>query len=355
MHMADALISPAVGGIAWAAGAGAVIYSTAKIKNELGDKKVPLMGIAGAFVFAAQMINFTIPATGSSGHIGGGILLAGLLGPYPALLAIAAVLLIQCLFFADGGLLALGCNILNMGIIPCLVVYPLVFKPLVKKGYTLARITAASILAVVIGLQFGAFGVVLETLASRITALPFRTFVLLMQPIHLAIGVVEGVVTAAVLGFVYSLSPEILESAKQGSATTIRNTAGQNAGQSTARASVKKVLVALALISLLVGGFLSIFASAYPDGLEWAMGKTLVSTGNEGMELEAEGPVFHRARSIQDAAAFMPDYNFPGSGEEGSPGGTSLAGILGSLITCALAGMAGYGIYRVKKSRLKAS
>ncbi|MDR2403395.1 MAG: energy-coupling factor ABC transporter permease, partial [Spirochaetaceae bacterium] len=134
--MADALISPAVGGAAWAVSAAAVAYSTVKIKNELGDKKVPLMAVAGAFVFAAQMINFTIPATGSSGHIGGGILLAGLLGAFPALLTIAAVLVIQCLCFADGGLLALGCNILNMGVIPCLVVYPLIFKPILGKGYT---------------------------------------------------------------------------------------------------------------------------------------------------------------------------------------------------------------------------
>ena len=145
MHMADALISPAVGGAAWVVSAAAVAYSTAKIKNELGDKKVPLMAVAGAFVFAAQMINFTIPATGSSGHIGGGILLAGLLGAFPALLTIAAVLVIQCLFFADGGLLALGCNILNMGVIPCLVVYPLIFKPILGKGYTVKRISLAAI------------------------------------------------------------------------------------------------------------------------------------------------------------------------------------------------------------------
>ena len=80
------------------------------------------------------MINFTIPATGSSGHIGGGILLAAMLGPYAALLTIAAVLIIQCLFFADGGLMALGCNIFNMGVYACFLAYPLIFKPMVSKG-----------------------------------------------------------------------------------------------------------------------------------------------------------------------------------------------------------------------------
>ena len=123
MHMADALLSPAVGGLMYAASAVSVAYAARAVKkSELEGQKLPLMAVAGAFVFAAQMINFTIPGTGSSGHIGGGILLAGMLGGYPALLALAAVLVIQCLFFADGGLLALGANIFNMGVIPCLVV-----------------------------------------------------------------------------------------------------------------------------------------------------------------------------------------------------------------------------------------
>lgn len=129
MHMADALLSPAVGISMCAVSMGAIAYSAAKIKkDELSEKKLPIMAAAGAFVFAAQMINFTIPATGSSGHIGGGILLAALLGGFPAMLTISAVLIVQCLFFADGGLLALGCNIFNLGVIPCFVVYPLLFK-----------------------------------------------------------------------------------------------------------------------------------------------------------------------------------------------------------------------------------
>jgi cobalt/nickel transport system permease protein len=108
MHMADALLSPAVGGTMWAATAGTIAWCSKKVRAELDERKVPLMGVLAAFIFAAQMINFTIPATGSSGHLGGGLLLAVLLGPWAAFLAIASVLFIQALFFADGGLLALG-------------------------------------------------------------------------------------------------------------------------------------------------------------------------------------------------------------------------------------------------------
>lgn len=342
MHMADALISPAVGGAAWIVSAAAAAYSSAKIKKELGEQKVPLMAVAASFVFAAQMINFTIPGTGSSGHIGGGILLAGLLGPYPALLSLTAVLAIQCLFFADGGLLALGCNIFNMGVVPCLIVYPLIFKPLLGKSISAKTITAASILAVVIGLQIGAFGVVIETQLSGVTALPFSIFVLLMQPIHLAIGIVEGIITAAVLNFVYALRPEIAESGVTGEPLR-------------AGISLSKVLACLAVLTLITGGIFSLFASAYPDGLEWAMEKTL-DAGDGDAELEAAGPVFRRAEAIQEAAAFMPDYGFPvPEGEEGSAAGTSVAGLLGSVLTCILAGGTGYLIYRVKKNRLKAA
>ncbi|MDR3336928.1 MAG: energy-coupling factor ABC transporter permease [Treponema sp.] len=333
--MADALISPAIGGAAWAVSAAAVAYSTVKIKNELGEKKIPLMAVAGAFVFAAQMINFTIPATGSSGHIGGGILLSGLLGGFPALLTIAAVLVIQCLFFADGGLLALGCNIFNMGVIPCLVVYPLIFKPILSRGYNVQRISAVAILSAVLGLQLGAFAVVLETLFSGITALPFSTFVLLMQPIHLAIGIVEGIITAAVLNFVFAMRPEILESS--------------GAGTPLQGVPVKKVIVTFVVITVLVGGILSIFASAYPDGLEWAIGRT---AGTD--ELEADGPVFQSVAAAQEATAIMPDYGFAGD-EESSPAGTAVAGIAGSLLTCVLAGAAGLVIRQVKKGKVKAA
>ena len=114
MHMADALISPIVGGAMLVATVGVAAYSIKKVKYDLDDKKIPLMGVMGAFIFAAQMINFSIPGTGSSGHLGGGLLLAIILGPYAGFLTMASILIIQALFFGDGGLLALGCNIFNL-------------------------------------------------------------------------------------------------------------------------------------------------------------------------------------------------------------------------------------------------
>ncbi|MGE4353400.1 MAG: energy-coupling factor ABC transporter permease [Oscillospiraceae bacterium] len=334
MHMADALLSPAVGITMYAVSAGAIAYSTAKVKkDELGEKKVPIMAVTGAFVFAAQMINFTIPATGSSGHIGGGILLSSMIGGYPALLSLAAVLIIQCLFFADGGLLALGCNIFNMGVIPCLIIYPLIFKPILKRGISYKRITVASIAATVIGLELGAFSVVLETLASGITELPFTTFVSLMLPIHLAIGLVEGIVTAAIVSYVWKIRPEIIESALRSRAI----------GKGV---SMKKPIIVLLVAAALVGGALSIFASSNPDGLEWAIGKT---TGTE--ELEAQGGIYDGASDIQNSTAFMPDYDYKTAGEDGSATGTSVAGIVGGTMTLILAGTTGLLISRIKKKK----
>lgn len=331
MHMADALLSPVVGGVMCAASAGSIAYAAVKIKkDDLGEKKIPIMAVTGAFVFAAQMINFTIPGTGSSGHIGGGILLAGVLGGTPALLSLAAVLIIQCLFFADGGLLALGCNIFNMGVLPCLLVYPLLFRPLLRKKLSKGRIMWVSILSVVVGLQLGAFGVVLQTSLSGITALPFATFAALMQPIHLAIGLVEGIVTGTILCFVFQMRPELLESALYG-------------GAIPRSVSVKRVVITLAVLALLVGGGLSLLASSNPDGLEWAIENI---TGSA--ELEAQHEI-SGAADIQNASAFMPDYDY----KDGEGTGTSVAGLVGAGLTFLVAGATGFAITAVKKHKKK--
>src|SRR5512142_2465710 len=156
MHMADALVSPAVGGAIWAATAGLTAYSAKKLKSDLDEHKVPLMGVLGAFIFAAQMINFTIPGTGSSGHLAGGMLLAILVGPYAAFLTMASVLTVQALFFADGGLLALGCNIINLGFFPCFIAYPLIYQRLAGPQPTRRRTLVAAMAAAIFGLQLGA-------------------------------------------------------------------------------------------------------------------------------------------------------------------------------------------------------
>jgi len=336
MHMADALLSPFVGITMSTISVATIGVSVARVKmDEFSEKKVPIMGVAGAMIFAAQMINFSIPATGSSGHIGGGILLAGLLGGIPAFLSIAAVLIIQCLFFADGGLLALGANIFNLGVLPCLVAYPFIFKPIVRRGVGYRRLTIASIVAATAGLELGAFFVVLQTLASGITELPFGTFVILMLPIHLAIGLIEGIVTAAVLCFVYKMRPELIESAQL--------------GQRLSGVSMKRVIVAIAVITVLIGGVLSLFASTSPGGLEWAIEKTTERSVGEATELETEGAIFDHMARVQESTSFLPGYAFEQHPEKAM--GTSVSGIVGAAITFALAGAAGFIITVVKKGK----
>ncbi|PKM83110.1 MAG: cobalamin biosynthesis protein CbiM [Firmicutes bacterium HGW-Firmicutes-14] len=348
MHMADALISPAVGGAMWAATTGIAAYSIKKLPKEMDENKIPLMGVMGAFVFAAQMINFTIPGTGSSGHLGGGLLLAILLGPYAGFLTMASILTIQALFFADGGLLALGSNIFNLGFFTCFVTYPLIYKPIVAKGYSRTRIFAASFIAAIIGLQLGAFAVVLETLFSGKTELPFNTFVALMQPIHLAIGIVEGLVIAAVVSFVWKERPEIIEKA--------------TLGKAIGSTSIRRVVTVLALAAILFGGVFSWFASSSPDGLEWSMFRT---AGVE--ELESPDGIHRVLAAIQNKTSFLPDYGFKapetesavtaGEGEEGEASwpavnsGTSVSGLVGAGFTLALTAVIGLTISSLKKKK----
>jgi len=212
MHMADALLTPAVAGVMYAASAVVAGASIVELhKEEKQDltsaaKKLPTMAVMSALVFAGQMINYTIPGTGSSGHLCGGLLLTSVLGPWAGFLSMIVILTIQCLFFADGGLLALGANVWNMAFYGCFVGYFLIYRPLMRsrcfarRGERAAnrlKITLASVLGCVLTLQLGAFSVVLETTLSGITDLPFGAFCAIMQPIHLAIGLIEGLITAA--------------------------------------------------------------------------------------------------------------------------------------------------------------
>jgi cobalt/nickel transport system permease protein len=344
MHMADALLSPAVGTTFWAGTLAVIGYASKKLKNNIDDKTVPLMGVLGAFIFASQMINFTIPGTGSSGHLGGGMILAILLGPHAAFLVMASVLTVQAFFFADGGLLALGCNIWNLSIYPCFIAYPFIYKPLVKDGPNPKRILLASILSVIIGLQLGAFSVVFETLLSGKTELPFGTFLLLMQPIHLAIGVVEGFVTAGVINYVRSVRPEILES--------VADSRLLDAG-----ISLKKILATFFALAVIAGGVLSWFASTRPDGLEWSIEKI---TGKKELPGQ-EHAIASMIKGIQEKTIFFPDYNFKPafpetkkvesdpSSRSGVEAGTSVAGIFGAIMVFGIVFLIGMAIRMTRK------
>ncbi|KRQ87850.1 Fused nickel transport protein NikMN [Caloramator mitchellensis] len=324
MHMSDALISVTVGGTMLAATFGITAKSIKKIKDVSDESKVPLMGVMGAFVFAAQMINFTIPGTGSSGHLGGGLLLSILLGPYAGFVTMASILLIQAMFFGDGGLLAYGCNVFNLGFYTCFIAYPYVYKKLINKNYSKKNIIITSLVAAIVGLQLGAFSVVVETLLSGKTELPFSTFLMLMQPIHLAIGVVEGLVTAAVVIFIHEVEPGLIQ-------IDVEKIEKKN--------NFKKVLVGLFLIAALIGGILSWYASEYPDGLEWSISKV---TGQE--ELESKGKIHELIGNLQEKTAILPDYSFKTQSEniENEKLGTSFSGIVGSIFTVAFIVAIGY-------------
>ncbi|WP_066893493.1 energy-coupling factor ABC transporter permease [Clostridium nigeriense] len=312
MHMADALVNPTVAGLMYGGSIVAAGYSIKKIKNEDEDKKIPVMGVMGAFVFATQMINFTVPGTGSSGHLCGGLLLSALLGPFSGFITMIGVLTIQCLMFADGGIMALGCNIWNIAFYGCFIGALLIWKPIMKKGVSKKKIILASIIGSIITLQIGAFSVAIETLSSGITDLPFLTFISFMQPIHLAIGLVEGGITAAILCFIYETKPELLWGI------------GVNNEEKVSKLSFKKLIIIFSVITLLIGGGLSLLASEYPDGLEWSIEKITASA-----EIDSEGAVYDKFKETQENIAVLPDYSFKDSE---SILGTSLSGIVGSLV-----------------------
>ena len=348
MHMADALLAPAVAATMFAASGVTAGLSIHRLRRDDEPQKLPVMAVTAALVFAGQMINYTIPGTGSSGHMCGGMLLSALLGPQAGFLSMIVILAIQCLFFADGGLMALGANIWNMAFYGCFIGYYLIWRPIVqgsrfgggKKSQRL-RIAAASMIGCVVTLQLGAFSVTLETTLSGITELPFGAFVALMQPIHLAIGLVEGLITCAMLLFVYEARPELLQCVK------VTDREGQ-------KRSLKTVVAILAVVALFVGGGLSLLASSNPDGLEWALFGNAEAGYAANMSLDEEeygvaSGAADAAGKIQEATSFMPDYAFADSD---APIGTSVSGVVGSAMVAGLAliiCLAG-GFFRRKKA-----
>ncbi len=298
MHMSDALVSPAVGGAFWAASA----WSLARSARKGTPAAAPLTGVLGAFVFALQMVTFAIPGTGSSGHLGGGLLLALLLGREAAFLTLASVLLVQALFFADGGLLAYGCNLFNLGFIPVFIAHPLLVRP--GAGRRDLGIGAAAVASALLG----AAGVAFETRLSGITALPLGAFLSALLPIHLVIGLVEGLATVAVVRFLHRARPELVEGSSRGGW----------------RASALVGLLALG-----TAGGLSVLASRAPDGLEGAIARVA------GAEPAPAGDRIHRALARVQARAPLPDYAPPGA--PATPARTSLAGLAGGALTLALA------------------
>ena len=349
MHMADALLSPPVAAAMYAASTAAAVVSIRSVKKDTSPAKLPTMAVTSALGSAGQMINYTIPGTGSSGHLCGGMLLSALLGPQAGFLSMIVILTIQCLFFADGGLLALGANCWNMAFYGCFVGYYLLWRPIMRgklsfgdneKSAQRIKIVLSSLLGCAFTLQLGAFSVVLETSLSGITELPFVAFAGIMQPIHLAIGAIEGCITAAVLLFVHTTRPELLMD--------------MDTTSTGSRRSLKATLAVLAAAALVVGGALSLVASSNPDGLEWSLFGNAEAGYSENLGLDEEdygvsSGAAQAAASIQEKTALLPDYSFTDSN---SPAGTTVSGLVGCglvagavVLICAIG-----GFFRRKKT-----
>jgi len=207
MHIPDGFLSTEIWVLMYALTLVVLAYATKKVNKKLGDKHVPLMGVLAAFVFAAQMLNVPI-AAGTSGHMLGGVLIAVFIGPYAASLVMASIFFVQSVFFQDGGLTALGANIFNMGLIGAVLgyfIYVAVRKAL--KGHR-GRFIALGIsawLAVVLAAIATTIELAFSGTVDLALALPA------MVSVHAIIGVVEALITVAVVAFVLKTRPDLLE------------------------------------------------------------------------------------------------------------------------------------------------
>lgn len=268
-----------------------VAYAVRKVQKELGEKQVPLMGVMAAFIFAAQMINFAVPG-GTSGHLVGGALAAIFLGPWAATILMTTILVVQALLFADGGITALGANILNMGILAPFAAH-WIYTSLRSLRSERAGLLTGSFLAAWFSILISAIACALELGASGIV--PVGLVLPAMAGWHAVIGLGEGFITVALVAYVLAVRPDLFRVAPEPD---------------------YKVLVAGLLIALFLAGILSPLASSLPDGLE----RVAIDLG-----------FLERGEGKHAIGSPLPDYALPGV--ENEPLATASAGIIGTLVT----------------------
>ncbi|MFZ0827596.1 MAG: energy-coupling factor ABC transporter permease [Verrucomicrobiia bacterium] len=298
MHIPDGFIdgrTAAVAGVISAVGVG---FALRRVRRELPPRRVPLLGLSAAFLFAAQMVNFPV-AGGTSGHLVGGTLVAALLGPSAAVVVVTTVLIVQCFLFQDGGVTALGANIFNMAIINSVAGY-LIYRVICHWLTGLrGRVTAV------------AFAAWCATVLAAISCagqlawsgtIPWSVAFPAMTTVHMFIGVGEGLISALVFLAVYRARPDLITETTQ---TAQPQRLGELVGYGL-------------LVTLGVAVFIAPFACSWPDGLDAV----------------AERFGFrHSTAPLLPAPA--PDYQIPGI--HWAIGATALAGAAGSLIVFALA------------------
>lgn len=353
MHMANELLSLPVAGATLLLAAALVAAAARRARRAAADERVPLMGVMGAFVFAAQMVNFTLPGMpGTSGHLGGGVLLAILLGPAVSVVTMSAILIVQCLLFQDGGLLALGCNILNLGVIPCVLgsgLYRLLLGT-ARRAPAWRQYLAAWV-ACVVGVTAGAALVPVEAALSGVLRVPLNQFLGVMVGVHLIIGLCEGAVTFAVLAYLRRVRPELL------------GLEPAEVSLPVLRPGLGAVASSVLVTALLLAGVATWFGSTWPDGLEWSYRAHPYETS--AAAIATASPAATAVDRWQSRWSLWPDYGrrdtrlgeLPADGmrleTSGWPhpdGWTSLAGVLGTLATLLLLYGTAQVMHRAKRA-----
>jgi cobalt/nickel transport system permease protein len=294
LHIPDGFLGLPVAAVCWLITIGLLGAAVRRTRTTLAERQAPLMGIMAAFIFAAQMINFPV-AGGTSGHLLGGALAAVALGPWPAMLVMAAVVIVQALLFQDGGLLALGANILNMGLLTALLAYgpyrAVATRPL---GVRLGVAGGVAWLSVMAAALATALQLWLSGTADLGLVVPA------MLGVHAVIGLGEALITVAALAFILRARPELVAAERRGGAAADRGWIGVG------------FAVALAVV------LLAPFAAADPDGLE------RVAEDLGFLDRGAAAPF-----------SLFPDYTLPLLGE--TPLSTIVAGAIGVLVVAAVA------------------
>ena len=310
MHIPDGFLSLVVSLLLWAVSIVVVAYALRRVGRDLNERQVPLMGVLAAAIFAGQMLNFTV-AGGTSGHLMGAAIATILLGPWAAIVVMTCVVSIQALIFQDGGLIVLGANIFNMGIVGVAVSY-MAYTAIMRVARG-ARwgIFAGGFSAAWLSVFVAALGVALELAISGIS--PANIAIPAMAAVHALIGIGEGLITVGALGFVYAARPDLLVA---GTAKTTGSRAIWIGGLSIA----------------LILAVLSPLASSNPDGLERV-------AEDQGFLAAAQVPQYN----------LIPDYLVPGVSNEALA--TIVAGVIGALLVGAVAFM----IARARRSRTAAT
>jgi len=304
MHIPDGFLSVLVSAILWIVSIAMIAVALRKVKNELRDKEVPLMGVLAAAIFAGQMLNFSVTG-GTSGHLLGAAIATILLGPWTAVLVMTCVVSVQALLFQDGGVLALGANIFNMGVVGVFVSYA-VFKLMQKALSKVAwGLMVSGFVAAWTSIFVASLACALELALSGTS--PANIAVPAMGAIHALIGVGEGLITLGALAFLFATRKDLFQKTAPSSAS--------NNG----------ILIGGSVIALILA-ILSPLASSHPDGLEWV-------AGQKGF-LETAKDAFYTV---------MPDYAMPGISDPDLA--TIVAGILGAVIVFGVA----FSIARMEK------